>query len=64
MGKIKMPIEDTVSILIAVGLLLVAVIFVSVLLTGVFTGPVTQMPDKQWSFSHCTPTNKNCGRLD
>jgi len=20
--------------------------------------------DQQWNFKHCTPTNKNCGKLD
>ena len=75
----KMRLEDWLAVGFVVALMLLFITLGVVALTGsnkvedtvLVRNPVdhimilmTTIPQKKWGFKHCTPTNKDCGRLE
>lgn len=75
----KMRLEDWLAVGFVVALMLVFVTIGVIALTGsnkvedtvLVRSPVdhtvmlvSKMPQRQWGFKHCTPTNADCGRLE
>lgn len=75
----KMRLEDWLAVGFVVALMLLFITLGVVALTGsnkvedtvLVRNPVDQtmismtpLPQQQWGFKHCTPTNKDCGRLE
>jgi hypothetical protein len=74
-----MRLEDWLAVGFVVALMLLFVTLGIVALTGsnkvddtvLVRNPVdhtmismTPLPQQKWGFKHCTPTNKDCGRLE
>ena len=75
----KMRLEDWLAVGFVVALMLLFITLGVVALTGsnkvddtvLVRNPVdhtmismTPLPQQKWGFKHCTPTNKDCGRLE
>ena len=75
----KMRLEDWLAVGFVVALMLLFITLAVVALTGsnkvedtvLVRNPVdhtmilmTTIPQQKWDFKHCTPTNKDCGRLE
>ena len=75
----KMRLEDWLAVGFVVALMLLFITLGVVALTGsnkvedtvLVRNPVdhtmilmTTIPQQKWDFKHCTPTNKDCGRLE
>ena len=75
----KMRLEDWLAVGFVVALMLLFITLGVVALTGsnkvedtvLVRNPVDHtmismipLPQQKWDFKHCTPTNKDCGRLE